>query len=249
MAAPNHSALPPAPATHAVTNAATQLQDLLPALCAGLTPLDVPPAWRAHSAERPGGAVHLHYERHGNPQGMDLRFMRLSSAKIEVQTLFVYPAPACAQPVLAAETVSLGGKAQILVLDTPWLAALPDATAASAPYAWASAVQRLQQQQQLANSANIPAWYTDCRSGHDVFLRPDHALVATQFGRYAHAVSQLCQNAWATAATLDAAQTQAHRAALAHYRQHHHAHSPGVPLMSRCFGADWASGFMAAFFG
>lgn len=247
---------------------ALQLSDLLPALCSGLTPQDLPAAWRAHSAERPGGAVHLHYERHANPQGMDLRFMRLWSAKVDVQTLFVYPAPACVQPVLAAETVWLGGKAQILVLDTPWLCPAPAAptapTTAATPACalpepanpadpasrlWADQLQALRACHQLVNSSDTPAWYADCRSGHDVFLRPENALVATQFGQYALAAAALCQLAWASPASLHAAQTQAHSAALAHYRQHHHAHSPGVPLMSRCFGPDWSYAFMAAFFG
>ncbi len=231
-----------------------QLQDLLPELCTGLAPVDLPLAWHAHAAERPGGAVRMHYERHRGPLGMDLRFMRLWSAKVEVQTLFVYPAPASAHPVLAAETVWLGSKPQILVLDTPCLAPTLEA-------GWTSAMQQLLQQHHLQNSADTPAWYADCRSGHDVFLRPSERVasqlplqpaqfdVPQQFGRYAQAVVAHCQRAWAEPANLDTTQQAAHQRALSDYRRHHHQHSPGVPLMSRCFGVAWTVDFMTAFFG
>lgn len=220
-----------------------------------LVELEVAEQFCQRRACLPGGDMHLSYARYQGACGSEVRHMRLASAKVDVQTLFVFPDPACEGAVFAAETVVLGRLAKVLVLDAPVLhgaqAAAQDPAAPARAGQFHQAMRSLASGHGLQNSEDIPDWYRDCRSGSDIFLRPETPargqLLGAAFTACAYEAAALYRQHWQDQ-TRACDNPVAHRAAIAAYKHHHHENSPGVPIMSRCFGPEWTQAFMHLFF-
>ncbi len=202
----------------------------------------VAPELRQRTVERPSGTMGLEYQRKVHADGHEARFMKLVGPKVDVQTLFIYPIAASLLPVFAAETVVIGGKPQVMVLDVPVLTVSMDQQLVVG-----AAMRSLATEFGLVSDAVAPEWYQHCRSGHDIFLRQPELAIAQAFDDFALAASLK----W-----LDGAETWVlthdvnfHEKAIFNYKQHHKEFSPGLPLMSRCFGSAWTEDFMAEFFG
>ena len=220
------------------------LQMCFAQLGAGWRDLPVPKDLAKKAAETPEGlAITLHYhQRRHTSHSHIARFMHLTGPGVEVQTLFLYPAANRLQPVLAAETVAIGGQAQMLTLDMPLLLCddlqMQDATA--------NAMQALALQWMLASDSQAPEWLQSCQSGHALYLRNPLGQTAQYFNAYAQAATHLWLDWMAQAPSHP--ELQAHAQAIARYKQHHREHSPSAALLSRCFGPDWTESFTQAFF-
>ncbi len=195
-------------------------------------------------AELASGAVDLCYARYEGADGSDIRFMHMQSAKVDVQTLFVYPNPATDAAVFAAETVSLGRRPTILVMDMPVLS--PGDTSRKVQFYLAMKSAALRHG--VINTDDVPEWYQDCRTGSDVFVRPTAPEQGIAFSACLADMVNLHAHSWGGINSRACDSPAGHQAAVQAYKTHHAEHSPGVPLMTRCFGPAWAAGFMKVFF-
>jgi hypothetical protein len=169
----------------------------------------------------------------------DVRIVRLFSNKVDVFTCFAYPDPASIAPTYAMEFVLIGGRPVVAVMDL--LLMTPDAATESQLDAFMREVRR---DYHGSNHQPVPDWYADCRSGRDVFVRPQSVDEFATFERMHLALfDQVCR--WFTQHNLSHSQNAvAHGARLDEYKRHHCAHSPGLPIMERTFGASWTRQFM-----
>lgn len=190
----------------------------------------------AHAvSELPSGTLTLRTQSHVAPGCGELRTMNLSSGKVDVVTMLLIPTADRQLPLYAMQFVSLGGQPIVAVLDAPTLYdpqeipsranALLDAAKARFP---------------LSRSEELPDWYRECRSGHEIFSRPDPG---EGFESYCEAhlwlVGGLLADYAGNRRALDAAAAADHRKRCRAYLGHHAANSAGKPLMSRAFGDEF----------
>ena len=169
----------------------------------------------------------------------EMRMVLIESPKIQVISCFVYPHAELALPLYAMELVQLGAKPIIAVID----AAAPIQDPAQ-PFMRGWLQQAHDAHADLINADDPPPWFQECRSGLDFFVRPSDLAELQRMG-FLH-LSLL-------ASYLQALPTAIQRSAIAaleferftrHYKDHHAAHSPGLPLMHKSFGPEWTERFM-----
>lgn len=205
----------------------------------------VPAAYASHRSTLPSGEVSISYSRRQSDDGFDVRFVHMLSTKVDVQTLFVYPNPRNRAAVFAAETVTLGRRPTVLVADMPILNSDGD----KKKLHFYQTMRALVKRHGLCNTTDVPDWYRDCRSGGDMFLRPTDSAQGVSFAACLMNMVELYQRHRQDSVTRACENPDLHSAAIQAYKKHHAEHSPGGPLMSRCFGNEWTSGFMSEFFG
>ncbi len=221
---------------------ALALRDLLPE--AGDWPREPgETTWESHRAERETGTLLLRSERRRSDDGDEWRWMRLTGPKVDVQTLFVYPPAQRAGPLLAAEVVTLGARTIVAVIDAP---VLGGQAADAEPVR--SDMLAARSRRALVDPASLPPWYEACRSGYDIFLRPQQAGQLAAFWAAAAEVGARWGTWRAEARELGPDAALRHAVRLATYRVHHRENSPGVPILTRLFGDAWTQGFMEHFF-
>lgn len=194
----------------------------------------VDPEPPAHLADALGGSEHLETRlearvRRG-PEGWSLRSVLIESRKVAILNLFVFPDGGAAAPVYAMEFVRFGPRGVVAVLDLVDLA--PGCASGRALLDQAHA-----RWPELVNADDAPDWYEECRSGRDFFLRPSDPQ---RFSDLAAVHEALLRGALDAQRASDAAEPAA-RDALAGYKRHHAAHSPGLPFLHRMWGEGFTT--------
>lgn len=224
---------------------ATGLGDLLEASraalgLAGFEARTLPADYASRRHLQPSGVVAIDTWIHADARGNEARLALIGSPKIEIVTAFLYPAAAVAAPVYAMELVRLGPKPVVAVMDC---AAPPQDPAHAEARALLAAARA--EAPELVQAPDPPDWFVEARSGADLFYRP--ADVAAL-----HRAGLLHLSLWSTlllrlrrAAPRPRAAADDFAAFTRHYKDHHRVHSPGIPLLSKCFGADWTAGYLA----
>jgi hypothetical protein len=206
----------------------------------GFSPARVEGRFAHAESVLPSGSLRLSTQRLVSAGTGEMRAMSLSSAKVDVLTVFIIPEPRHALALYAMQLVSLGGRPVVAVLDAHTLCdcretrrrthTLLDTAKALFP---------------VTSSQDIPEWYQACRSGHEIFSRPapDDGL-ATHSRAHLWLVSRLLAQYADNDRRLDPEATEAHRERIAEYLRHHAANSAGRPLMNRAFGEDFSSSYI-----
>jgi hypothetical protein len=170
----------------------------------------------------------------------ELRAMNLSSSKVDVVTMFLIPETDRDLPVYAMQLVSLGSRPIVAVLDAhalydgstlrPRSNALLDEAKSRFP---------------VSRSEDMPDWYKECRSGHEIFSRPEPVEGFAGY-RDAHLwlVRSLLADYASNGRTLEDAMAALHRERCRAYLRHHAVNSAGKPLMSRAFGDDFTRRYL-----
>ena len=162
-----------------------------------------------------------------------LRGVYIKSAKIEIANLFLFPTPHYRLPLHVLEVVLLSGKPIAVILDQVDLSS-------QGAVGTAQLVQLRQQHDQMINSADIPAWFAECRSGSEFFLRPDTTDEVTDLLRVhdqmLSALAAICDQP----PRLSTHESAQHALRINHYKQHHAQNAPGRPLLCSAFDAEWA---------
>lgn len=190
--------------------------------------------------EQPSGVVAIDTWIHADAAGHEARMALIRSPKIEIVTAFLYPAAGVAAPLYAMELVRLGPKPVVAVMDC---AAPPQDPVHAEAQALLAAVRA--EAPALVQAQDPPDWFVEARSGADLFYRPAD-------GAALHRAGLLHLSLWSTlllrlqrAAPRSPQAARDFAAFTRHYKDHHRAHSPGIPLLSKCFGADWTAGYLA----
>jgi len=163
-------------------------------------------------------------------QHAQARGVYIHAPKIEIVNLFLFPQ--AQGPGYALEFVVLGGKPVVAVMDMPVLDDLP-ATQHQAQ-AWMAQAHALYP---VANSEHPPAWYAQCRSGMDFFLRPqtlETFILLTEVHDFL----------WARLLSYPFTPGAQPTLGWSAYKTHHCQHSPGRALLVKTFGTQWTEYFL-----
>lgn len=170
--------------------------------------------------------------------GYQLRLVHLRSPKIEIVTAFAFPRGDRRLPLYGMEVVALGRRPVVGVLD------LLDLHPASTLPPLAEPILREAHEAfpDLPYSNDQPAWFEQCRSGQDFFLRPDDLDTLLELVDVHHHVMGRLAALGSSPDSVSAAAD--HDAAISHYKRHHRDNSPGLPLLHRVFGEPWTSDYL-----
>jgi len=217
-----------------------QLVDLSASLAgaAGLQAVEIDPALASAEKVQASGSLRCVAQTFANAS-TEVRMVLIESAKIQVISCFVYPQPELALPLYAMELVQLGAKPIVAVIDAVVPAGDPagDWTQTWLKQAHAAVPHWI-------NASDPPDWFAECRSGLDFFLRPASAEALLQAGvMHVNLFASYLNHALA-AGSRDSQQAHAFSQFARHYKDHHAANSPGLPLMTKSFGPEWTDRFM-----
>jgi hypothetical protein len=204
------------------------LADLLAALPSETIELPLSPA---HAARDALGVRHAAHARL-LPGRAEIRAVHLAGPRAEVLNLFLFPSVAA--PIFAMEFVAFGKKPVVAVIDAKGHE--PAGRALAARVLRAAHARH----PDLPRGDDAPAWFEECRSGDDFFVRP------SDLGQFTVLTSILHQVWRELLAALPAAgpATPEDAEAVQSYKDHHRAHSPGRPFLHRTFGEAWTEDFM-----
>jgi hypothetical protein len=173
----------------------------------------------------------------------ELRSASIVSPKINIANLFFFPEPRQQLPVYANEFVVLGSKPIVAVIDAKCL--LPSCCSEQVE----TILQNMHfQNPQFRQDVGTPNWYNEERSGRDFFIRPGSLEEMAE-------IIQLNEFIWREIVSLFVQPTayvdtisDLHAKRLRAYKDNHRLHSPGIPMLIRCFGEDWTSAYLADYF-
>ncbi len=173
------------------------------------------------------------------PDRGELRSVVIDGPKVDIITIFVWPDPARDAPTYAMELVAFAGKPVVAVVDAVGLASSESESCARKVLEAARG-----QYPGLQNADDPPQWYSECRSGHDFFLRPPDVDGLRVAGDIASLVLRNALAAQAAAPSLDPTQREAHEQAQSAYKGHHRDNTPGLAFLQRGFGDAWTDRFL-----
>ncbi|MCU0754395.1 MAG: hypothetical protein MUE46_04640 [Xanthomonadales bacterium] len=207
---------------------------------AGFRPQRLPSDYVSRRHALPSGEVAIDTWIHADGCGNEARLALICSPKIEIVTTFLYPIAGRSAPLYAMELVRLGPKPVVAVMDC---AAPADDPSLMEAQALLAAVRR--EAPGLVQADDPPDWFVEARSGADLFFRPKDVAALHRAGLLHLSLwtTLLLRLAAAPAREVDAALAFASFAR--HYKDHHRMHSPGIPLLTKCFGGDWTAGYLA----
>lgn len=212
------------------------------ALAAGMEFTSVDPDLACAEKIGPSGSLKCHGQRLVCAAA-ELRIVLIESAKIQVLSCFIYPQDNIAQPLYAMELVQLGAKPIVAVLDA--VAPPGDLSLSFAKSMMARAHHSVAD---LQNATDPPPWFQDCRSGYDFFVRPNSSEDLRRMGLLHLSLVSDYLLALTISATRDQSAAVTFAEFSRHYKDHHAANSPGLPLMEKSFGSAWTEHFMQQFF-
>lgn len=179
----------------------------------------------------------------GNSVLGELRGVCIRSPKIDIITLFFFPAPRWQLPVFAMEFVVLGPRPIVGVIDACTL--LPG-LGCSVPVT--AALRRAHARfPQLVQGDDPPGWYQECRSGEDFFVRPSDLDQLAQLGQAHLQVWSEVLELLADPQPLAPELIDHHQKNIQGYKHHHRINSPGLKLMNRSFGPEWTERYMRGY--
>ena len=208
------------------------------ASAAGFQQLSITPDLASVEKSLPSGTLRCDAQRWLGARA-ELRMVLIESPKIQVISCFVYPHADVALPLYAMELVQLGAKPIVAVID----AAAPLQDPAQ-PFTRHWLQQAHCAHADLINADDPPTWFQECRSGLDFFVRPSDLAELQRMGLLHLSLLTSYLQALPTAIQRSAIAALEFERFTRHYKDHHAAHSPGLPLMHKSFGPEWTARFM-----
>ncbi|MGL4575858.1 MAG: hypothetical protein ACRCV9_13830, partial [Burkholderiaceae bacterium] len=188
---------------------------------------------------RPSGELTLRFDSYALAAGSQVRTMAMYSSKLDIYTLFFYPDYAQSAPIYAMEFVQIGGRPVVAVLDLISLCGNPQLEPILDD--WMSSARR---GVSADNARDMPQWFIECRSGREVFLRPESSAQFEVLSDMHLELFEKILNVQTRCERIGANGIAEHRDEIAKYKHHHWINSPGLPLMKTTFGQTWSDEFM-----
>lgn len=197
-------------------------------------PVPLPEDIAARSVEQGSGRLEFSSSALDCLDAFELRVAHFSGPKIEITNFYVYPRPALALPTLGMQTVTMGRRPIVGVVDALELFRGPQRP--FPPLAEAKAMHA-----DLGYCDEQPDWFRECRSGADIFLRPTEPEHLERIVAITSALlGEIVTRARSPEPAPDA---QAHGREIQAYKDHHRVNSEGLPLMHSRFGEAWTQRF------
>ena len=166
----------------------------------------------------------------------------IQAPKIEIINTFFFPNPQWQCPILALQAVVLTHQPQIFIIDMAFL------SNKSNTYILNAYQQSRATLNDLPNDPQMPEWYQQCRSSHDIFRRPVnweetrrlcdvYVTIAKQFWQWLPSVE-----------LLKPSEINLHTHALQYYKDFHRLNTSGLKFLQQSFGADWTDNFLKYFY-
>ncbi len=210
----------------------------------GVTKIQAPDHMGAKAKDSLPGSLAISSCRYNVGSVGEFRAASIRSGKIDIITMFFYPAEHFALPIYAMEFVRLGARPIVAVID----AVAPDQERATRAFAKRCFDLARLTRPHLINDGDAPGWFEECRSGWDVFIRPTglepfaevESVHFEVWGRICSEMESPRRRSGEEVSTFVAFSRN--------YKHHHHVNSPGLPLMNKSFGEAWTGRFMAEWF-
>ena len=208
------------------------------ASAAGFQQLNIPPDLASVEKVLPSGTLSCKAQSWLGARA-EMRMVVIESPKIQVISCFVYPQVEFALPLYAVELVQLGAKPIIAVIDA--VAPIQD-PAQTFTRNWLE--QAHLAHADLLNADDLPEWFKECRSGLEFFVRPSDQAELQRMGLLHVSLLMSYLQVLPAASQRSPIAATAFERFTRHYKDHHAAHSPGLPLMHKSFGPEWTKAFM-----
>lgn len=166
----------------------------------------------------------------------DFRAVYLRSNRIEIINMFLFPTTNVVLPIYAMEFVKMGARGIVAVIDAPILSTLDKGNIRQQMIEAKNAFPH------LSYSEEYPDWYSECRSGYDIFVRPAHIDEFKDLCLLARQTLQFILSL--TPSPHPQAMMSATTTFVQNYKDHHRQHSPGLPLLNRHFGHSFTNDFL-----
>lgn len=212
----------------------------LPLFIPNLQPLKVPEPYAFIEVSQKSLQLHCRAWRAGR-WGV-YRNVCIQAPKIEIVNTFFFPDKQWQCPILALQAVVLTQQPQIFIMDMAFL------SEKSNSYILNAYQQIRETLKDLPNEIEMPAWYQQCRSPHDVFRRPHDWAEAR---RLCHAYVEVAERFWQwlpQSKLLDNAHIESHAVQLQHYKDFHRINSSGLKFLQQSFGLEWTDHFLKYFY-
>lgn len=220
----------------ATSSLSNDLAELLGHLDANRWQLDDTPA---EFRERDSHNHELSFQSGIYADACQIRSVVIRSPRSEIINLFAYPLPHVAKPIFALEFVRFGQRGIVGVIDM-----YPALEGPGNLQFYSELMKRSRvEYPQLSYSEEYPEWYAECRSGHDVFVRPDDPNEFIQ-------LSELARKLWSSyleGPELRMSQQElvlCHGGSIQDYKRHHRVNSPGRKLLDKMFSETWTDSFL-----
>lgn len=206
-------------------------------------------AWRDRGGsiqewDPPFGNVDTHKiqiiaERGHLPNHGEVRTARITARSLTIVNLFFYPDRPEAYPVVAMEFVSTEKKGIVAVVDF----AGPDELS---PLGRRIQMDFSSVANRFSDHDEVPDWYRECRSGFDLFCRPQESSIFEDIGHVFNQHWQSYLDLMMTSPDDPPASLTSFRAGewISWYKNHHCINSPAWKLFSRNLGDDWTARFL-----
>jgi hypothetical protein len=194
-------------------------------------PRKVPAEFARRDASVPGTLLQFH--DWVLPGAGELRCTEIFGPRAQIFNLMIFPNGGASPWIFASEIVVFGGGVRIAVIDIQ----RPDRVADDLPEAHLLRLQPLRQV--LTNVEDLPAWAHAHFTAWSVVHRSStlEALPAILQAYRTH-LDVWCDLQREESSSLPEAEH------VADYKSHHASNSPGVPFLSKLFGADWTKQFL-----
>ncbi len=199
-------------------------------------------SWAPDFSFRQQGKISLRAAGHRFRAAAEVRTVEIVGPKLAIVNLFSYPTDPMTLPIFAMELVRFGERGVVGVMDLKWVGPRADA-----PPGWARAALREVRDifPGLPEGDDPPGWYQECRSGDDLFLRPEsRADFAGMIGAYRFLWGCYLAHLSSDEECGPASVLRTGSRAVAAYKDHHRIHSPGLPFLQKTFGVDWTEAFL-----
>lgn len=201
-------------------------------------PLNIPEEFRHSTFSLKNDVLHVSCGSYYIFEYGEHRMVSILSGKIDILIWFFFPDPEWQLPVYAMQFVRLSAKPMIGVLDLPTL------------YGQDTKIANMMSSHILTDvnvpyNSDIPAWYATCRSGYDLFTRPDHDDCFIALEKAHLRTLEVINGLTTTTREMSCSEMDTHAQAIQHYKHHHHINSPGLPLLNNICGKAWTDRFMS----
>ena len=161
---------------------------------------------------------------------------------IEIINFFCYPKPHILKPIFVVEFVRFQSKGIVALIDM-----CPVIEEVLKNACTKNILQNIRKQNaQLSYCIDYPEWYEECRSGNDLYIRPQSS---EEFFIFNKIVIQAWQgyHQLPSTAVRSTMLMEKHRNAIRHYKEHHNINSPGRKMLDKAFTESWTDKFLNQF--
>ncbi len=173
----------------------------------------------------------------------EFRLVNISSKNLDIINIFFFPNADWNIPIFAMEFVVFGAKPIVAVIDIKPILVSPIVAATAKEIL----IKYKTKYSAISYSDKMPDWYLECRSGNDLFIRPENLNEIFILNEFLPDLLHDYINILSSASPLNISSIKENFNSINNYKKHHKINSPGLPLLYKKFGNKWANTFLSKY--